>query len=442
MKVKVAIISPESFIENMIAVGKTFSALELFSYPYDSIAETADIVQKCKDLVDVLFFAGPIPYQIACAYVENKPMIYLPHSGTSLYRALFQALRENGFKESDGLKFSIDILEKQEVLERIEELEIRIDALYVHEYHIADTSQEIVKFHHSLWKNRKIDVALTCYYSVYLKLLELQIPCQRIFPSKATIKESFHWVVLEGKSVYLKGSQLAIGVIHIDLYSQTRGSAKDTRKKKLMLQKLLMDYGEEIEALMEWTKSDEITFITTRRHIEKSTKGFSEFPLTDQMVHEVNLRISIGIGLGNTASDAELKAREALAKAKSGMDGSCFVMMQDGHVFGPLGQWQHLSYSARTDNPELLNMAKKATLSVGTMNKLVSYCQKYKKTTLTAAELASGFGITVRSARRILNKLEDKGLAIVVGEEQPITKGRPRQIYDLAFTISDVVKKG
>lgn len=436
MNIKVAVISPRNFIENILVVGKTFSSLEMFPYSYENIAETVDIVQRCKDQVDVLFFAGPIPYQMACAHVDDKPMIYLPHSGASLYRALFQVFMETGFKEKDRLKISIDILDRQEVMERLEELEIQLHSLYAHEYQLADTPQEVVKFHYQLWKNKKIDVALTCYHSVYQQLLELQVPCQRIFPSKTTIKEGFHWVMLEGKSIHLKGSQLAIGIIHIDPYSKNLSLTNyDMRKKRLMLQKFLMDYGEEVEALMEWNRSDEITFITTRRNIEKSTKGFSEFPLKDPMIHELNLRISIGIGLGNTANDAELKAREALSKAKAGKDGSCYLMMQDGHVFGPLGQWQHMAYSARSDNPELLNMAKKASLSVGTMNKLVSYCQKYKKTTITAAELANGFGITARSARRILHKLEERELALIVGEEQPINKGRPRQIYELQFNV-------
>lgn len=441
MKVKVAIISPESFIENMMNVGKSFSALELLPYPYENMSETVDIVDRCKDMVDVLFFAGPIPYQLAYAHVENKPMIYLPHSGTSLYRALFQTFRETGFKDNNGLKLSIDVVDRQEAIEKIEELEIQLDSLYVHTFHIADTPREIATFHYQLWKSRKIDVALTCYHSVYQQLLELQVPCQRIYPSKSTIKESFHRALLEGRSVYLKGTQLAIGIIHIDSYSKNHDSAKSKSKKKCLLQKVLMNYGEEMEAVMERNKRDEIIFMTTRKNIEKTTKGFSEYPLTDQMIHELNLTISMGIGLGSTASDAELKAREALAKAKAGKDGSCYVMMQDGNVFGPLGQSQYLSYSARTDNPELFIMAKKAALSVGTMNKLVSYCQKCKKTILTAAELANGFGITVRSARRILNKLEDKGLAAVIGEEQPITKGRPRQIYDLNFAKLDVDNK-
>ena len=95
-------------------------------------------------------------------------------------------------------------------------------------------------------------------------------------------------MMLEGKSIHLKGSQLAIGIIHIDPYSKNISLTNyDMRKKKINAAEILMDYGEEVEALMEWNRSDEITFITTRRNIEKSTKGFSEFPLKDPMIHEL-----------------------------------------------------------------------------------------------------------------------------------------------------------
>lgn len=436
MKVKVAIISPESFIQHMMEVGETFPLLELFPFTYREIREAADIVKACKDDVDVLFFAGPIPYQVAYEYVEQTPMIYLPHSGTSLYRALFQIVKEGRYNEEKGLRISVDILDRHEVLERMEELDIKVDRLFVHEYQLEESTLEIADYHAELWKSQQVDTVMTCYNAVYEELMKRQVPCHRINPSKRTIAESFQWVQLEGRSHYLKGSQLAIGVLNIDLFSESKSLAdSDMRKKKLVLQNLLMEYGEEIEALMEWTKRDEMTFITTRGNIEKSTKGFSEFPLSNGLFTDLGIRISMGIGLGHTASDAELKAREALSKAKAGKDSSCFVMIQDGNVYGPLGQLHNLSYSARTESPELLELAKQASLSVGTINKIIAYCRKFQKKTLTTAELANGFGITVRSARRILSKLEERGLAEVVGEEQPISKGRPRQIYNITFHI-------
>lgn len=106
-------------------------------------------------------------------------------------------------------------------------------------------------------------------------------------------------------------------------------------------------------------------------------------------------------------------------------------MMQDGQVYGPMGSELTLKYSARSEDPELISMAKKAGLSVGTLNRLISLCRRLDTRALTAAQLAEGFGITLRSARRIMAALEKYELATIVGEEQPVGRGRPRQIYAL-----------
>ncbi|MNE66394.1 hypothetical protein D3C80_1619390 [compost metagenome] len=96
-----------------------------------------------------------------------------------------------------------------------------------------------------------------------------------------------------------------------------------------------------------------------------------------------------------------------------------------------MGSEMTLEYSARSENPELLSLAKKIGLSVGTINKLISLCRRLGTSKLTAGQLAEGFGITLRSARRIMAVLEKYEMAHIVGEEQPAGRGRPRQIYNL-----------
>ncbi|MEM5591273.1 hypothetical protein AAHH67_05140 [Niallia circulans] len=39
--------------------------------------------------------------------------------------------------------------------------------------------------------------------------------------------------------------------------------------------------------------------------------------------------------------------------------------------------------------------------------------------------------MTPRNARRILTNLKEQGLAKIIGEEVPLTRGRPRKIYQI-----------
>ncbi|RXT02778.1 transcriptional regulator [Ammoniphilus sp. CFH 90114] len=438
MEIKVAIIAPDDFMIEIINVSKAYPSLKLLSFGYKEVGETSDLVEQCINQVDVLLFAGPIPYQIACEKVKTqKPMIYLPHTGASLYRVFFQLLRQHFNRyQGDRLKFSIDILTKEEVEERLEELDIIVDQMYVKEYNIGLETDEIMQFHYDLWMDQKVDAVLTSVASVYKNLVELGVPCYRIFPTKSMIHDGLQRAQLEGENVHLSDTQLAIGIINVDNFSKKRSSSEyEIQRKKLELEQILLDYKEETQALMNWSDRDEITFVTTRGVMERTTNHFSCSPLLDQIISQLNLTVSIGIGLGRTANEAESKAREALAKAKSSGGGNCYIVMQDGYVDGPVGEEYRLVYSVRTDDPERIKIARQAGLSVATINKMISYCENHGSSKVTAVELANGFQITIRSARRILSKLEQSDLAVVVGEEQPVSKGRPRQLYDLKLPM-------
>lgn len=438
MEIKVAVIGPDDLVESITIAAKAFPALKLFPFGYKHERETLQHVRKCKDEVDVLLFAGPIPYQIAREHVEeHKPMIYLPYTGTSLYRVFFQLLRDKHFHDKNGrLRFSIDILRQEEIEERLEELELAVQQMYVKEYQTGQQTNEIVQFHYDLWINQEVDAVLTCVTSVYKRLVELGVPSYRIIPTKSSIHDCLQRVQLEGRSVQLSDTQIAIGIISVDSFSQKRESSEyDVQRKKLAVHQILIDYGEEIQALMNWSDRDEITFVTTRGVIERTTHNFSYYPLLEQIVNQLNVTASIGIGLGRTANEAESKAREALSKSKMSGGGSCYIVMPDGNVLGPLGKEHQLAYSVRCDDPERLHLARQAGLSVGTINKLISFCRNHGSSKVTAAELAGGFGITIRSARRILSKLEQSQLASVIGEEQPVSKGRPRQLYNLNLSL-------
>lgn len=438
MEIKVAVIGPYDLLDEVLCIAATFPALALLPLGYKDVQDVKHLVLQCKDEVDVFLFAGPIPYQIAREHVDDpKPMVYLPYNGTSLYRVFFQLLRESGTLLKDSrLRFSIDVLNLQEVEQRLDELSILVDQMYTLEYKIEQSADEILRFHNDLWTSKKVDAILTCVASVYWELRRLGIPCYRVTPTKSTIQDGLHRAQIEGKNFQLSDTQIAIGIINIEnIVKKWSSSEYDLQRKKIAIQEILIDYGEEIQALMNWPDRNEVIFVTTRAVIERTTSMFTRFPLLEKIVNRLNIPASIGIGLGRTANEAQSKASEALSKAKSGDGGSCFIAMQDGNVVGPLGKEFHLQYSLRSNDPARLNAARKSGLSIGTINKLISLCQNYGSSQITAADLASRFGVSLRSARRILSKLEQSQLAEVIGEEQPLSKGRPRQMYDLKLQM-------
>ncbi|WP_221565869.1 hypothetical protein [Alkalihalobacillus sp. TS-13] len=79
------------------------------------------------------------------------------------------------------------------------------------------------------------------------------------------------------------------------------------------------------------------------------------------------------------------------------------------------------------------SILKQIGMSGATIHRLFRLCESIGTNQITAADLAEGFSITLRSARRILTTLEDHQIAEVIGEEQINDRGRPRYIYRIHF---------
>ncbi|TLS37217.1 hypothetical protein [Pseudalkalibacillus caeni] len=87
------------------------------------------------------------------------------------------------------------------------------------------------------------------------------------------------------------------------------------------------------------------------------------------------------------------------------------------------------------------SLLKEIGMSGTTIHRLGCLCDSIGSNNITAAELAKGFSITLRSARRILTTLEDHRIAKVIGEEQIKGRGRPRYVYHIDFNQFNVDKR-
>ncbi|KON88071.1 hypothetical protein AF332_15465 [Sporosarcina globispora] len=430
MKKKVVAIGPQDVIDQVQTVGKAYHEIILLSAPYNHEQETLDIVKKHTNEADIFLFAGTIPYQIAKKHqITDKPMVFIPLTGTALYRTLFKIITETEFNPiHTPFRFSMDTLDEEEMQECLDELEIHPKEIF------QNTSQkkgELVNFHNELWTSNKIDVAITCVKSVYETLKSLGVLVYRVIPTKSAIRTSLQKVLLEEKALRKSNTQIAIGILHFNnLFTSSHLSEYKTKRKKAVLENLLIDFGEEAQAIFDWSDRDEVRFITTRGAIERVTQRYKKIPLLNEIAMKIELEASLGVGFGHTANEAEINAREALIKAQSNKP-SCFVVDLEGTVYGPIGQDKQLQYSLRSNDPLLIHLAKTAGLSIATINKLFSFCENFGCKNITALDLANGLDLTIRSARRILNTLERNELAVIVGEEQPIHRGRPRHLYEI-----------
>ncbi|KJS85619.1 MAG: hypothetical protein JM58_08160 [Peptococcaceae bacterium BICA1-8] len=431
----VGVVGPKDTVEIIMEVaaefkehGKQFSTTALV---YENEDETLDLLAKFDNTVDVYLFTGQVPFFIAKNHgALKKPAVFIPRTGTGLYRTLLDISYHYGLALN---KLSFDTFNQATVFETFTELRLPREEIYVKELSENSQVKDLVDFHADLWKKQKICAAVTCLYSVYEKLNLMGIRVFRIVPTKSLIRENLNYAINEGRTQILKATQIAVVLIKINNFGNLFKdfySGYKMAQLKLKIHQLMVEYSEKTQGSFYYPGGDEIFVFSTRGVIEDQTENYSKSSLLNDMRDELpELNIGIGIGFGKTANEAEANARIALQQAKDAGGNSAFIIMDDGKSVGPIGNGETLEFEWRTDD-ENLNMASQKTgIKTSTLTKINSALTHLKRNTITAQELSHYLKMTPRSARRILNTLEEHGQATKVGEENRSQKGRPSSLY-------------
>jgi response regulator of citrate/malate metabolism len=124
-----------------------------------------------------------------------------------------------------------------------------------------------------------------------------------------------------------------------------------------------------------------------------------------------------------------------------GTSQSCaFAVFEDSRVVGPLGPpepsapLQPLEFTASTTDPDLVSMSSRSGLSVATISRVQAALRANGSLFITADNLAAYMSMSDRNARRILQRLEEAGLARVAGLNQAGTRGRPQKVYRVTLS--------
>ncbi len=429
-KIRMAIVGPADSVSLIYQVALERSNV-LLPQPlvYQDAAQVADLVLAYKGQFDMWLFSGVVPYQHALKAVVDKPLFYIPHTGSSLYRALFEITY---IEKRELNSISFDTFSSQEVEEAFRDINLPLPEIYVKDYEGVASATEITKYHYDLWKQGKTNIAITCFLATYEKLKELGIPAVRIWPTRSNIRTTLEVAVNVVIAQAFKGSQLAIFQIAIHKYDDIvrASSSYDVKRIELCLYQILLGYAEAVEGSLVLRGDGQYTIYSTRGMLERSTKGLTFIPILEEITCKVKAAVDGGIGFGKTAYAAEQNAFHALGLAEQKGQGFWMAVNDKREVIGPLSSAVHLKYSVQANYEASKRFADKVSLSVTTVNRLLAVLDKLDNTTIGADELAVYLSITPRSARRILAVLAENGFAKVAGEEM-LVKGRPRKLYEV-----------
>jgi len=428
----VAVVGPCDSVSLIREVAKEFGdEAEIVAFTYEVAAEVPAILAEHGDRPDVWLFSGKVPYNYAVATgYTAKPFFFIPHTGSSLYRALVQIACAVGL-DADGISF--DLFTEKEIAETFADIPLTVKNIYVREIEGIAEPAAITAFHYDLWRAGKTKAAVTALRSTYLELVARKVPAFRIRPLRDNVRTTLNLAIRTAEAATFKESQIAVQHIAIDDYADiARGanSGYDVRRLEAKLYALLIDYAQSVQGAINIHGHGQYTIYSTRGTVARITEDFTTIPIRDEIVRGLPVPVSGGIGFGGTAYGAEENAYKALGFARHLGKGNWMVVADDGKVSGPLSSRAHLRFSLRADSERCRELARRLKVSATTVNRLLASLDKMDIAAVSADELAFNLSITPRSARRLLAALVGQGLAQAANEET-LHKGRPRKLYRL-----------
>lgn len=416
MSIKIAVIGSSEFIDNILTIATQIADIEIVPYIYQEPEEAAELVKTMKPC-DVVFFSGALPYFFARKYREKLPIpsIYRTTDEMAVATSLLSIFYNyNTVPE----RISIDLIDSSVVTNVLEEIELNVHPLNVLEYRqmIEDhfNLAEIVSFHQTLWKQGKIDLALTSIHAVYDRLQSLGVPAMRITDPKISLIRCLQEAKAQAELFKSKAAQVAVGYISANVS-----------------QEYLHAFARKIHASVQYRDESLFVVYTTRGNIE----ALLEQDLLYNFLKKSQVSVKVGFGYGATIAEAEQNAKVALQFSEKDSGDPCgYILTENKELLGPF-PLERKQHRLKNDHPKFLSVAKQTKLSPANLSKIMEFSKSRQSLHFTAADLSDYLQITRRSTERILKKLLDHGYVRVVGEEMTYQQGRPRAIYELNMPV-------
>src|SRR5260370_28873469 len=196
----------------------------------------------------------------------------------------------------------------------------------------------LAALHERLWRRRQTTVALTCLESVAQRLTALEIPVLAVQPTRSAIQAALRTVTLLAAQRRLEDSQLAVAVVEVPTLREAPRrptSWQSGEELRLTVHRLLVQEAQRIRATVSPAGESCFLVTATRGSLSAATDGFRIPPFTERARSELGITVEVGVGLGQTAQDAETHARAALARSHARPGARPFALDPEGQAMAP-----------------------------------------------------------------------------------------------------------
>lgn len=424
MKTHIGLIGPHDALQSVMEVASEFhDRIHLHPFVYRNFEELSQIVETNNEMSDIWVFTGITAYHMATNSSFSKRKLLIQSGGSSLMKQLFQISQDR----LNPRRVSIDTLSDHDCRETFIEMGLSTDELYTYPAAGSMSMPACVDFHLSLYDAHKVDACITHHIQVYDELRKHAVPCYRLLPTRMSIRQALHLACQQGETNFFRKSQIAVVMIAVNDVHDDKPNYYETYQLKLKMEEAILKYSEKVSGTLVSLDNHKFMITTARGAVEES-EDHPPHLLLNQIRLLIDSEVYCGIGYGTNGRNAVQHASLALYHAAKAQGNNAIIVDERSNITDSPRNKEHLAYSYRTEDAELIERLKQEGITISTYNKLVAM-QDALGTALSASKIAESLNMTYRNANRILLGLERSGLVKVVGQETPTSVGRPRKLY-------------
>lgn len=424
----IGVVGPAESVAKILSVAEEFPNTKCIPFIYETVTELPALIEQGRPVVDQWLFSGMMNHMYALQHnLVTEEQASFPYLHGSSF---FGKLLEIQAKEGKIIRsVSIDYITAAEV----EKVISFYDLDHLHFEAVPSSSyrdgKQLSSLHEKLYKEQKIEVAITAMKEVYDRLIESNVPVYRLTPSYIAIKLSIELVIKKAQSKRYESLQIAvIGCQVLNANENIENSIFDWKHQDLNVKKHLLTLTQKLNGSFVELADGLYSIYTTKGEIDEQIESSL---LTDIETFKLNEQLDIGftIGYGQTVLEAEQHVRHGLNQLKANDEPYLLIVKTK----------KDITQKVESDYTNMLNTTElHATLqerfeltdsNARDVLRLAFYCQRYNKQDFTADDVAQWFTNTKRNARRILSELQLAGIIEVYDKIQTSLRGRPTNMY-------------
>ncbi|AYY14893.1 transcriptional regulator [Actinobacteria bacterium YIM 96077] len=306
-EITIGVVGGDEIVHRIMGVARNSGnpSWRLVAAVYGDEHEAPAQAAKIASRVDVILFAGPLPYDVAMRHGDLPvPATYAPVGGAALYGTLLRGALEEIF---DPLRISVDSVSPDDLHAAYRELELDPRQVHVKQYVEPESAEEFFEFHRGLYERGETTGAVTTVPSVAAALADTGVPSLKMTPAGATLRHVLQTAALMGSGAKLEESRIVTAIVRVPSGAFPHASPSNYwyQELKLSLYRELLREARPMDAAVLPRDEHSYLIVTTMGSLNIATDELTVAPFLGRLTSEVGVNLEVGLGLGRTTREAE-----------------------------------------------------------------------------------------------------------------------------------------